>query len=124
MLHLPSEMGKEQEKPIDVDETLNPKMGGFVTMMHDADSFVLPCCVLPSPLPTVVGAVRMSLVTAAVPATDLTGIAVAGNLATIALAKNAKRPQFTGNREKPRLGFLQEGLVQVCATIGWKSSDC
>ena len=91
-------MGKDKEKPIDVDETLNPKLGGFMTMMHDAD-YAPSLRVLPSPLPTVVSAVQVSPVTAAVPVTDLSGIAVAGNPAAIALAKNAKRPQFTGRNQ-------------------------
>ena len=29
ILHLPIEMGKEKEKPIDVDESLNPRLGGY-----------------------------------------------------------------------------------------------
>ena len=43
ILHLPTEMGKDKEKPIDVDETLNPRLGGYLSLMHDAESFVPPC---------------------------------------------------------------------------------
>ena len=67
-------------------------------MMHDADSFEPPLRVLP--VPTVVGAIRVAPVAAAVPVTELSGIAVAGNPAAIALAKNAKRPQFTGRKDR------------------------
>ena len=49
--HLPTEMGKDKEKPIDVDETLNPRLGGYLSIMHNADSFVTlcVCCLLLCP---------------------------------------------------------------------------
>ena len=90
-------MGKDKAKPIDVDETMNPRLGGYLSMVHDADSFEPSLCVLL--VPTVVGAIRVAPVAAAVPVTELSGIAVAGNPAAIALAKNAKRPQFTGRNQ-------------------------
>ena len=43
ILQLPTEMGKEKTKPIDVDETMNPRLGGYLSMVHDADSFEPPC---------------------------------------------------------------------------------
>ena len=54
---------------------------------------------LPSPVPTVVGASRIAPVAATASVAELSGIAVAGNPATSALAKNAKRPQFTGRNQ-------------------------
>ena len=90
-------MRKDKGKPIDVDGTMNPRMGGYLSMMHDADFFETPLRVLP--VPTVVGANRVAPLAAAVPVTELSGIAVAGNPAAIALAKNAKRPQFTGRNQ-------------------------
>ena len=68
-------------------------------MMHDCESFVPPLRVLPSPVPTVVGAIRVAQVAASVPVAELSGIAVAGNPAAIALAKNTKRPQFRGRNQ-------------------------
>ena len=68
-------------------------------MMHDADSFVPPLRVLPSPVPTVDGSIRVAPVAASIPVAELSGIAVAGNPAAIALAKNAKKPQFTGRTQ-------------------------
>ena len=66
-------------------------------MVHDADSFEPPVRVLP--VPTLVGAIRVAPVAAAVPVTDLSGIVVAGNPAAIALGKHARRPQFTGRNQ-------------------------
>ena len=68
-------------------------------MMHDADSFVPPLCVVPSPVPTVVRSIWVAPVAASIPVAELSGIAVAGNPAAIALAKNAKRPQFKGRNQ-------------------------
>ena len=84
ILHLATDMGKDKEKPIDVDETLNPRLGGFMSIMHDADSYVPPLCVLPSPVLTVVGAIRVAPVAAAALVAELCGIAVAGNPTAIA----------------------------------------
>ena len=78
-----------------MDETLNPRLGGFMSMVHDADPFLPPLCVFLFPVSTVVGTIQAAPVAAAASAADLSGIAGAGNTAAIALTKNAKRPQFT-----------------------------
>ena len=57
--------------------------------------------------------------TSAASVAELSGIAVAGNPAAIAFGKKCKETAIHG--EKPRLGILQQGLVQVCTTIGWKN---
>ena len=50
-------MGKDKGNPIDVDGTMNPRLGGYLSMMHDADFFEPPLRVLP--VPTTVGAIRL-----------------------------------------------------------------
>ena len=97
---------------MDVDETLNPRLGGYMSMMHDADSFVPPLRVLPVPVPTVVGSIRVAPVAASIPVAELSGIAVSRKSRSNCLSKKCK--ETTIHRKKPVLGFLQEGLVQVC----------
>ena len=92
-------MGKDKAKPSDVGEALNPRLGGYLSVVHDADSFVPSMRVLPSPVPTVVGAIQVAPVTSAASVAELCGIVVAGNPAAIALAKYSKRPQFTGRNQ-------------------------
>ena len=71
-----------------MDETLNPRLGGYLSMLHDADSFEPP---LPSLSPIVVSAIRVAAVIVAVLVGDLPGDARARNR----VAKNTTRPQFT-----------------------------
>ena len=75
---------------------------------------------LASPVPTVVGAIRVGPVAAAAQAAELSGIVVAGNPTAIALAKNAKGPQFTGRNQD--WVFFERDWCKYVRQLGGKAA--
>ena len=67
---------------------------------------------LPSPVPTVVGSIRVAPVAASIPVAEVSGSAVAGNPATIALAKNATTINSQG---ETKIGYSSKGIgARMC----------